>query len=122
MKRPVLSKIALGACIAAIIATGYSTASATAATADYCHNYRITGKKVSAAKLADAHKKARSKWSSKAVSLKGGHWGDWGIALDKEYICSRAGLYYCQAKAAPCLYRKARETKPAYPNQTKKIN
>lgn len=122
MKHSATTRIALCTCIAAIIATGYGTAGATAATTDYCHNYRITGKQASAAKLSKAKQRARSKWSDKVFSIKGGHWGSWNIALDKEYICGRAGLYYCKAKAAPCLYRKSRETKPAYPGATKPIN
>jgi hypothetical protein len=78
-----------------------------AANADYCHNYYVTGKTASAAKRSKAEKRARSKWSAKAVSVKGGRWGDWNIAKSKGYTCWRAGLYYCKAKAVPCLYRKA---------------
>ncbi|MEZ5809881.1 MAG: hypothetical protein R3D45_00575 [Rhizobiaceae bacterium] len=122
MRNSAIARIALCGCIATLVATGYGTTVATAANVDYCHNYRVTGKQASAGKLSKARQRARDKWSSKAVSVKGSRWGDWSIALDKEYICSRAGLYYCKAKAAPCLYRKSRETKPAYPGATKPIN
>lgn len=94
-----------------------------------CHDYLVTGKTASAASISKAKERARSKWSDKAVSVKGGRWGSWRIARQKKYLCSRAGLIYCQARAVPCLKAATSstggpipKTKPASGKQSKPIN
>lgn len=93
-----------------------------------CHNYIVTGKTASAASVSKAKERARAKWSDKAVSVKGGRWGSWRIAKQKQYLCGRAGLVYCKAKAVPCLTAASSssgpisKTKPANGRQSKPIN
>lgn len=83
------------------------TIEARAASQDYCHNYLVRGKKASAVKKSKAKKKARKKWSKKAVSVMGPRSGNWDIATHKDYQCVRAGIWYCKAIAVPCMYRKS---------------
>ena len=63
-----------------------------------------------AAGKSRAKKKAREKWSARAVRFYGGRWGDWELALDKRFHCGGTGLpirsHYCIASAHPCLARK----------------
>ena len=88
------------------LAINGATTPAWSATIDRCHNFFVTGKTASAVKISKAKQRARGKWSKKAVATMGGRSGDWSIARHKSYICSRAGLHYCKAKAVPCLFRK----------------
>lgn len=75
----------------------------TAEAAAICHNYIVTGARASGVREAKAKQRARKKWRDKAVSIKGGRWGDWSIASSKSYDCRRAGIWYCNARAVPCL-------------------
>lgn len=86
-----------------------------------CHNYLVKGKMASAAKQSKAKERARDKWFEKVVSIKGGRWGNWRIAKQKEYLCGYAGRWYCNARAQPCLKAASThglDTKPANPGST----
>ncbi|MEM7399920.1 MAG: hypothetical protein AAF354_13420, partial [Pseudomonadota bacterium] len=87
----------------AMLASGL--AATPAAATQYCHNYVVTGDHASGATLSAAKERARRKWSEKAVAVYTTRGGNWTIASDKEYQCGRAGIFYCQARAVPCLNR-----------------
>ena len=98
-------RIAALAFASTMITVGWGATSASAAPQEYCHSHYVTGKQASGAKLSKAKQRARSKWSNKAESVFGSRGGNWQIARHKQYLCGRAGLYYCQAKAVPCMSR-----------------
>ena len=97
------SRIAVLAFGSAMMALGWGVTAASAT--QYCHNYVVTGKQASAATLSKAKERARRKWSEKAVAVYTSRGGNWSIARQKEYNCGRAGLYYCRARAVPCINR-----------------
>lgn len=100
----IIASTAVATCLAAtaLVALPVVTSS-TATAAAICHNYIVTGSRASGVRQSKAKQRARKKWRDKAVSVKGGRWGDWSIASHKSYDCRRAGIWYCNAKAVPCL-------------------